>query len=141
MSDEALGIISLGVERGSVQVVSRSTSDVELFSEPKYETPDEDGETGTVLPDDLAELEIVRIYHESDGSGSFYLHNGDGTRIGPSYSYSRNSGTYERGGFSIGAGNRVCASVTVTTGTLRIWVEVQTRRRIHRKRVIEYPDA
>ena len=135
------GIEEIGVERGSVQIVTKSTTDVELFTEPLYETVDEDGASGDVIPDDQAELEVVRIYHESDGSGSFYLHNGDGSRIGPTYEYSANSGKFERGGQRMGLGNRVSASVTITSGTLRIWAEVQARRPVYRKRATQYPDA
>ena len=138
---EPNGIEELGVERGSVQVIRATNSDVELFIEPLYETPDEDGDAGNVIPDDQAELEVVRIYHESDGAGSFFLHNGNGTQIGPSYTYARNSGTYEPGRQKMGLGNRVAASVTVTSGTLRIWVEVKARRPVYRKRAVQYPDA
>ncbi len=138
---EKNGIIEIGVERGSCQVVSATSPDVELFIEPLFETPDEDGVAGDVLPDELAELEVVRIYHHSDGSGSFFLHNGNGTQIGPSYTYSSGPGTFCRGGQKMGLGNRVACSVTRTSGTLRIWVEVLCRRPVYRKRAIQYPDA
>lgn len=138
---EADGIIELGVERGSEQVVTKTTAIVELFEAPLYETPDEDGDAGNVLPDDLAELEVVRIYHHSDGSGTFFLHKGDGTQVGPTYTYSASPGRFERGGQHMGVGNGVYASVTRTSGTLRIWVEVLTRRPVYRKRAVQYPDA
>ena len=138
---EKNGIVELGVQRGSEQVVIQSNSDVELFIEPLFEALDDDGESGPVLPDELAELEVVRISHQSDGSGSFFLHNGNGTQIGPSYEYSANSGKFERGGQKMGLGNRVAASVTVTSGTLRIWVEVRPHVPTYRKRATQYPDA
>jgi hypothetical protein len=138
---EKNGIEELGVERGSEQVVPVTSAYVQLFEAPLYETPDEDGEAGDVLPDDLAELEVVRISHQSDGSGSFYLHNGDGVRIGPNYEYTANSGKFEPGRQKMGAGSGVFASVTRTSGTLRIWVEVQARRPVFRKRATQYPDA
>jgi hypothetical protein len=144
---EKNGIVELGVERGSVQSVSQSNSDVELFIEPLYyeplyEAPDEDTDEGDVLPDELAELEVSRIYYESTGVGSFFLHNGNGTQIGDSYSYTANQGKFERGGQKMGLGNRVCASVTITSGgPLKIWVEVLCRRPNYRKRAIQYPDA
>jgi len=138
---EKNGIEELGVERGSEQVVRVTSPMVELFEAPLFETPDEDGVAGDVLPDDLAELEITRIYHHSDGTGSFFLHNGNGTQIGPSYTYAASPGKFEPGRQKMGLGNGVFASVTVTTGTLRIWVEVKARRPIYRKRAIQYPDA
>lgn len=138
---ETNGIVEIGVERGSVQVVRQTTPIVELFIEPLYETPDEDGDAGNVIPDDQAELEVTAIYHDSNGSGSFYLHNGDGTRIGDTYTYAANPGRVERGGQKVGKGNPVCASVTVTSGCLRIWVEVKCRRPSYRKRAVQYPDA
>ena len=138
---EKNGIEELGVERGSVQVVSVTSPFVELFEAPLFETPEEDGATGDVLPDDLAELEVTRIYHESDGAGSFFLHKGDGTQVGPTYTYAANSGKFEPGRQKMGLGNGVFASVTPTSGTVRIWVEVQARRPSYRKRAIQYPDA
>jgi len=138
---EKNGIEELGVERGSEQVLIQSNSDVELFIEPLFKTFDDDGELADVLPDELAELEVVRIYHQGTGSGSFYLHNGNGTQIGDSYSYTANPGRNERGGQRMGLGNRVSANVTITSGTLRIWVEVRARRPNFRARAIAYPDA
>lgn len=138
---EKNGIEELGVQRGSLQVVSVTSPMVELFEAPLYETHDEDGDAGNVIPDDQAEHEVTRIYHESDGSGSFFLHNGNGTAIGPTYEYSANCGKFEPGRQFMGVGNGVFASVTRTSGTLRIWVEVQTRRPVYRKRAVQYPDA
>ena len=138
---EKNGMEELGVERGSEVVVSVTSPFVELFEAPLFETPDEDGAAGDVLPDDLAELEVVAIYHHSDGAGTFFLHKGDGTQVGPTYTYAANAGKVERGGQKMGVGNGVFASVTPTTGTLRIRVEVKARRPVYRKRALQYPDA
>ena len=138
---EKNGIEELGVERGSLVVVSVTSPFVELFEAPLYETPDEDGAAGDVLPDDQAELEVVGIYHESDGAGTFFLHKGDGTQVGPTYTYAANCGKNEPGRQRMGLGNGVFASVTPTSGTLRIRVEVKASRPVYRKRATSYPDA
>ena len=138
---EKNGIEELGGERGSVQVVTVTSPDVELFIEPLFENRDSDGEAADVLPDELAELEVTRIWHQSDGAGSFFLHNGNGTAIGPTYTYTANPGRQEPGCQKMGLGNRIACSATITSGTLRIYVEVKARRPVYRKRATQYPDA
>ena len=138
---EKNGMEELGVERGSEVVVTVTSPFVELFEAPLFETPDEDGAPGDVLPDDLAELEVVGIYYHSDGAGTFFLHKGDGTQVGPTYTYAAGPGKVDAGRQKMGVGNGVFASVTRTSGTLRLRVEVQARRPVYRKRALQYPDA
>lgn len=133
----------LGTERTSVVVMDVTGTDIELVEFPKWESQDDDGVQIVNIPDDEAEIVIDAVRHESDGAGSFVIHNGDGVAKGKSISYSANPGSFALPlvGQRMGKGNPVLCDPTITDGTLRVWVEYHVERSPHRKQALTLLDA
>jgi hypothetical protein len=133
---------TLGVERSATLELNKWSPITEAVEAPLRKVDDSYGALDAVIPDDDAEIVLKRIHYESDGAGSFLIEDGDGNAKTPSYAYTATPGkVIGVADVGMGAGQSCYIRPTVTSGTLRIYVETEIRRNIANKKATAYPDA